>query len=389
MGFLRRTSALAAAVDTLPLEVPTARVRTARFSVDIDSGVLYGTPTLDDYIFKTGRLTRAEALRVPAVKRARDLICGGIGQFPIRVYDPTGKVTTTFAPNLFQQPEAGTAPSVTWTRAVEDMLLFGRAWIRVTAVGWHGRPVQGILLDAETVTVQPQILTFPEGTATVWPDLPGIIRLDSPNGGLLDASRAIKACIALERATLNAVDGTPPVDFFTPSGDDDPFEDDAEVADFLDGWATVRKARATGFVPAGLKYEAAGWDPDKLQLSDVRKDAVLEVARLTGIDPEELSVSTTSRSYFNGQDRRRSRIEDVYGPYMTAIEGRLSMPDVTPLGYTAAFDTANYLRLDDLAAAQADGALITAKVLTPDEARAKRGLEPLGETTDQPKEITA
>lgn len=389
MGFLRRTSALAAAVDTLPLEAPTAPVRTARFSVDIDSGVLYGTPTLDDYIFKTGRLTRAEALRVPAVKRARDLICGGIGQFPIRVYDATGKVTTTFAPNLFQQPEAGTAPSVTWTRAVEDMLLFGRAWIRVTAVGWHGRPVQGVLLDAETVTVQPQILTFPEGTATVWPDLPGIIRLDSPNGGLLDASRAIKACIALERATLNAVDGTPPVDFFTPSGDDDPFENDEEVVEFLDGWAAGRRVRATGFVPAGLKYEAAGWDPDKLQLSDVRKDAVLEVARLTGIDPEELSVSTTSRSYFNGQDRRRSRIEDVYGPYMTAIEGRLSMPDVTPLGYTAAFDTANYLRLDDLAAAQADGALITAKVLTPDEARAKRGLEPLGETADQPKEIPA
>lgn len=64
---------------------------------------------------------------------------------------------------------------------------------------------------------------------------------------------------------------------------------------------------------------------------------------------------------------------------MGAIEARLSMDDITPHGYTVAFDTSDFLRLDDLAAAQADSVLIAAKVLTRDEARAKRGLEPLGD----------
>lgn len=354
------------------------------FGVDVDSGVLYGTPTLDDYIYRTGRITRAEALRVPAVKRARDLICGAIGQFPIRVLDPNGRPADTFSPNLFQQPEPGIAPSVTITHLVEDALLFGRAWFKVENIGWHGRPIEGHRLDAETVVIQPKIQTFPGiGSATVWPDVPGLIRVDSPNGGLLDCSPAIRACIALERAALNAVDGTPPLAYFVPSGDADPFADDDEAQEFLDAWTENRRKRSDAYVPFGLKYEMAGWDPEKLQLADARTFAITEVARLTGIDAEELSVSTTSRTYFNGQDRRRSRIEDVLGPYMTAFESRFSMDDVTPRGFKAAFDTSSYLRLDDLSAAQSDSVLIASKVLTRDEARAKRGLEPLGEP-DEP-----
>lgn len=349
-----------------------------KFSVDIDSGVLYGLPSLDDYIFKTARISRAEALRVPAVKRARDLICGSIGQFPLRVYDADGRLATSFSPNLFTQPEPGIAPSVTWTRVVEDMLLFERAWLKSLNYGWHGRVIEARLLEGDTVTVQPEYIQYADGSAKVWPEKPGLIRIDSPNGGLLDCSPAIRACVALERATLNYVDGAPPIDYFTPAEGADPVEDE-EVVAILDAWQDARRTRATGYIGAALKYNIAGWDPEKLQLADAREFAITEVARLTGIDAEELSVSTTSRTYFNSQDRRRQRIEDVLGPYMTAVEGRLSMDDITPRGFYVAFDTAAYLRLDDLSAAQSDSALITAKVLTPDEARAKRGLEPRGE----------
>lgn len=348
------------------------------FTTSIDSGVLYGTPTLDDYIYKTGRITRAEALRVPAVKRARDLIAGAIGQFPLRVYGPDGKLATTFSPNIVTQPEAGVPAAITWTRVVEDLLFEGRAWMKVTAVAWHGRPAEVRRLDAESVNLQPELVRFPEGVATVWPERSGLIRIDSPNPGILDNSPAIRACVAINRAALNAVNGVPPMDFFTDRDDDaDPLEAD-EVESLLSDWETARKNRSTAYVPRALEYNIAGWDPAKLQLAEARREAVLEVARLTGIDPEELGVSTTSRTYFNSQDRRRQRTEDVYGPYMTAIESRLAMDDVTPYGYTSSFDTSAYLRLDDLTAAQTDAVLITSKVLTPDEARSKRGLDPLG-----------
>jgi hypothetical protein len=345
-------------------------------TVSVDSGVLYGTPTLADYIAGRQRIARAEALRIPAVKRARDLICASIGQFPLKMYDPTGAPVSW---SLLDQPETGVSRSITITRTVEDMLFDERGWWQIANLGWHGRPVDVNRLDSATVTVRPKLITSGYGAATVWPETPGLIRIDSPNPGLLDASPALRACALLERAALSYMDGAPPIDYFTPADPTiDPFEDDDEVKEFLDSWQAVRRVRGTGYVPGAVKYEVGGWDPEKLQLAAAREFAITEVARLTGVDSEELSVSTTSRTYANMQDRRRHFVENVLGPYMTAIEGRLSLDDVTPHGYTVAFDTSNFLRLDDLAAAQADQALVGAEIITRDEARAKRGLPPLG-----------
>jgi hypothetical protein len=362
----RAAQAFAAAADVA--------VSKPRFATSIDSGVLYGTPTLDDYIFGRAAITREEALSVPAVKRARDLICGEIGQFPLVLLDPRGKPTDW---PLLSQPEASVARSVTITRTVEDLLLFERSWWKTTHLAWHGRPAEVIRLDPATVVVQPTYVYFPEGSALVWPDVAGLIRLDSPNGGLLTCSPAIRTYIALARAAARSASGRPPVDWFTPAEGADP-ADDTTIAQILDDWYTARQLGDTAYVPAALKYNRDGFNPEQLQLSQAREFAVTEIARLTGIDAEELSVSTSSRTYFNAQDRRRQRIESVLGPYMTAIEGRLSMADLTPVGYRVVFDTSNFLRLDDQAAATTDQTLIAAKVITPDEARAKRDLEPLG-----------
>lgn len=347
---------------------------TRRYAVDVDTGVLYGVPSLDDYIYGRANISRREALAVPAVKRARDLICGGIGQFPLILIGPDGKQQDW---SLLNQPESGVPRSVTITRTIEDMLLNERAWWRTTHVGWHTKPAQVVRLEADTVTVVPKYVNYPEGQAKVWPEVPGLIRFDSPNGGLLTASPGIRAYIALARISMQAVDGAPPIDWFTAGDDDDDPEDD-EVKEHLSDWATARRLRRTAFVPKHLKYNRDGFNPEQLQMAAAREFAITEIARLTGIDAEELSVSTTSRTYFNAQDRRRDRLESVLGPYMTAVEGRLSMEDVTPRGYVTKFDTSSYLRLDDQAAAQTDATLIGAKVLSPLEAREKRGLDPEG-----------
>lgn len=365
---------------------PSSVVARPQFDTAIDSGVLYGTPTLDDYIFGRAKIAKSDALAIPAVKRARDLICGEIGQFPLLLIGPDSKPTDW---SLLSQPESGVARSVTITRTVEDMLLSERAWWRVTHVGWHQKPAEVLRLEAETVTVQPRYVSYPEGQATVWPNIAGLIRIDSPNGGLLTASPALRAYIALNSAALRAAQGMPPVDWFTPAEGADPLigdpiddetqeeADDRAVQEMLDRWVLNRQLRRTAYIPAALKYNRDGFNPEQLQLAASREFMVTEVARLTGIDAEELSVSTTSRTYFNAQDRRRQRIESVLGPYMTAIEGRLSMEDVTPRGYKVVFDTSSYLRLDDLAAAQSDEILIRSHVLEPNEAREKRGLEPI------------
>lgn len=347
------------------------------FAVDIDSGVLYGTLSAPAPWGVPGqRVSRAEAMQVPAVKRARDLICGAIGQMRLNLVGPDNQPIEW---SLFKQPEAGVPRSVSMTRLAEDLLFEQRGWWRITHEGWHDRPVEVIRLDPTSVTVQPDWKVYyspsGNGTATVWLPDEHLIRFDSPNDALLIAgARAIRALTRLEQAGLNAAEGVPPLDWFTPAEGADP-GDDEDIEDLLESWVLARKYRRTAYVPAALDYHTnMSFSPEQLQMADARQHAVLEIARITGIDAEELSVSTTSRTYQNQQDRRRDFLDFTLGPFLSAIEDRLSMDDVSPRGYRAQFDTSTFLRADDKTRAETDVALIGAGVMDPQEARDARGL---------------
>jgi phage portal protein BeeE len=84
--------------------------------------------------------------------------------------------------------------------------------------------------------------------------------------------------------------------------------------------------------------------PADLQLVELQKQAALDIANALGVDPEELGISTTSRTYANAVDRRRDRINDVLSPFMRAITDRLSMGDVTRRGHRVEFDLDDYMK---------------------------------------------
>lgn len=376
MGFWRSIFTLGETVTDVVTTSETVPARREFAGVEIDSGVLYGTLTPPaPWGSPFHRVNRGEAMQVPAVKRARDLICGAIGQMPLRLVGPDGGAQPW---NLFSQPEAGVPRSVSMTRLAEDLLFEGKGWWHITHEGWHGRPAEVIRLDPTSVTVQPdwRVYYAPTGNGTATQYLPDahIVRFDSPNDALLIAgARAIRALSRLELAGLNAAEGVPPLDWFTPAEDADPIEDD-DVEGFLTDWETARRRRRTAYVPAALNYHTNQFSPEQLQMADARQHAVLEIARLTGIDAEELGVSTTSRTYANMEDRRRQFLDFTLGTLLTAIEDRLSMDDVTPHGFAAKFDTTTFVRADDKTRAVTDVALIKAGVMYPAEAREARGL---------------
>lgn len=354
--------------------------RTVRFS-DVDPGVLYGTATLDQWVMGTARVSRRQALQVPAIKLADELICSPIGGMPLHLVGPDGKPLSE-GWSLFSQPEAGVPRSVSMTRVVRDMLYDERCTCRITHLGWHGKPAEWIRLEADTVTVQQKMVTYPEGTAMVWPENRDIIRFESPKHGLLQAGgRAIRALWSLEMRAAELSGGMPPVDYFT-SSDGVPLEDD-EIDELLDSWATVRANRATGYVPPGLEYNSnTGFNAEQLQMMAQREFAITEVARLTGLDAERLSVSTTSRTYFNAESTRKDLLDFVLAPFIIAIQDRLSMDDVSPRGYKAVFDVTGFLTADDTSRATADKTLVDAQILSVEEARERRGL-PARPTPDE------
>jgi hypothetical protein len=302
---------------------------------------VFGLESYSDPVGITARVSRDVAMQVGAVKRSHDLIAGTLGQLPLTLYSPAGVAT---ASPLLAQPEPNVARSVTMTRTVADMLFDGVAWWQVIARDFRNYPTKVKRRRADEVT-------FKEGAAYVngTPvDDADLIRFDSPNPPLLTAgARAIRTALLLDSAAANAANGVPPVDYFTPAEGADP-ADDTEIVDLLTEWETARKARRTGYVPAALNYNVGGWNPEQLQLADQRAAAKLEVALHAGIDPEEVGVSTTSRTYANAFDRRKSFTDFTLGNYRQAFEDRLGMKDVTPTGFYTRFDLSAFLRSDDL-----------------------------------------
>ena len=335
LGWFGRTEALAAdALTDAPM---------SRFAIgtdQIDPALMGFTSWTGDPISPVGRISRAAARQVPAVKRARDIICGTLGTIPLQVVD-SENVPTISA--LLDQPETNVARSVTLTRLYEDLLYDGVAWWKVRATNYRGYPTSVERIDPTLVEVRDDGRTYVNGRVTTGT----VLQFLSPNGGLLtDGARAIRTLLRLEASAANYADDPMPQGYFRPADDADPADDD-DIRAVLGGWKTSRQQGATGYVPAALKYETVQWSPEQLQMTEARQHAVLEIARLTGIDAEDLSVSTTSRTYFNGQDRRLERISDVLGPYATAVTDRLRMRDVTPLGYEVRANFSAFLRADD------------------------------------------
>lgn len=295
------------------------------------------------------RVDRAEAMSVPAVKRSRDLICGTLGTLPIRTLNAARETVRT---PLLEQPEPDVARSVTMTRTVEDMLFEGWAWWRITDFGADGFPTKIRRLDARTVDVRANGRVYvsrdgrAQGQATEHVPDELLIRIDSPNDALLVAgARAIRAALLLDQTAARYANDPLPLGYFAPREGVD-VGDPEEIADLLDEWDEARRTRSWGYVGAALEAKSLQWAPEQLQLSAARDYAVLEISRTVGVDPEDLGVSTTSRTYANAEQRRLDLIDFTLAAYVAAIEGRLSMNDVTRRGHRVRFDYDGFLRSD-------------------------------------------
>jgi hypothetical protein len=323
---------------------------------------------------KPCRISRVEALSVPAVKRARDLIAGTLSVLPIFAVNANGKRVDHA---LLGQPESplGLVRSVTVARTVEDLMFEGASLWLVLLRTPQGFPsaVQRIdygkwSQDATTGEIRVN------GRLVESRDL---ILFTSPNSALLvTGARAIRSLLELERTAARYADEPEASVSWRAADGVDPDEDD--VRGFLSAWVAARKARATAFVPAAFEQvTAARLTAEELQLISAREFAVTEIARLTGIDSEELSVSTTSRTYANITQRRRQFVDFTLGPLLVAIEQRLSLGDVTPRGTEVRFNLDAFLRADTAERYASYAVAIDKGFLTVDEVRELENREPL------------
>ncbi len=364
----------------------------------------FTTGPLDQAIALAGATTalnvsRADALTVPAVQRGRNMLCS-IATLPLVQRDAENNVV---ANPLFLQLDPDVANVVTLAMTIEDLVFDGIAWWKVLARGWDDYPTSVMRVDPANVSLQPPAQAgspsmLPGGhdphDAQIWMDGQpvserDVIRFDSPNPGVLSAgARAIRRALLLDRAAAMYSDDPRPLDYFTPADDADPIEDE-DAAAVIAQWRAARKQRATGWLPASLKYNSVDSpSPADLQLVELQKQASLDLANALGVDPEDLGVSTTSRTYSNAVDRRRDRINDVLSPYMLAVTHRLSMGDITKRGNTVAFLLDEYMRANPTERVNVQRAYLEMGVYTVEDIQRQEGI-PVTGAPDDPAEAAA
>jgi hypothetical protein len=116
--------------------------------------------------------------------------------------------------------------------------------------------------------------------------------------------------------------------------------------------------------------------PAEIQIIAQQNRADLALANALGIDPEDLGISTTSRTYQNAVDRRKDRINDVLSPYMKAITDRLTMPDVLPGDLSARFWLDDYLKADPKTRAEVQQIYKDMEVIDAQDVQRAEGIPP-------------
>jgi HK97 family phage prohead protease len=309
----------------------------------LDSGLLDGSGT-----------TREAALGVPAVLKGRNMICN-IATLPLVLLDTKRKPVREA---LFEQTDPQVPNVVTLAMTVEDLLMDGIGWWEKLTYTPFGFPKSARHVDSRRVTVTP-----PEGynnplpsgfdpASTIYVDGQprsafNFIRFDSPNPPLLVAAkRAIARAVLLEDTAAMYADNPRPGDYFTPAENTTGLTE-KKVRETLTSWGQARKRRSTAYVPETLTYNTVqSPNPQELQLVGLMQRAALDIANTIGVDPEDLGISTTSRTYQNDVSRNQNKVNEVLSGYMRAITDRLSMPDVTRDGYRATIVLDDYLRAD-------------------------------------------
>lgn len=309
-----------------------------KFGVEVDPAFLEGDRV--GAMFSEARVSRKEALKVPAVLRARNLIAGTLSTLPIHIRGEDRLIA--HPTTLLDQIDPDVANVITLASTYEDLMFESVAWWRITQFGWHGYPVAATHVKPQSVHASPTGV-YIDGRLVSDRE---VIRFDSPNPPLLvHAARAIKICLMLDNTAGMYAESPMPLGYFTPK-DDAEDADEEVIQETLDAWERARRTRAWGYVGKAWAAEKLQFDAEQIQLADQRQHAVLEIARATGIDPEDLGVSTTSRTYQNAETRRQERIIGTYGAYIAALEQRLSMRDVLPRPYAAKVNLDAFLRPD-------------------------------------------
>ena len=340
-----------------------------------------GFYTFNNYI--PAIVSREMALGVPAIKRCRDLISGTIASIPLEYYKKsTGEMIT--APRWVEQPSIHQPRFVTMHFTLDSLLMYGQAFWQITEVyaedgrmaraNWVANTRVSFLTDPSTNFVTQYSV---DGKPVPMSGLGSLITFQKDEGILGIGAQTIKAALDAQRAASVALSTPSATGFLKNTGADLPPQ---EVSGLLSAWKRARQNNGTAYLTSTIDYQTIGFSPKDMGYNDAIQNLATECARLCSVDPYYVSASqNTTMTYANVTDERKQMYAFTLQPYVTAIEARLSLDDISTSGHYVKFALDDsFLRTESMERLLVLEKMLSLGLITTEQAMEMEDLTPNG-----------
>lgn len=327
-------------------------------------------------------VSRGDAMRVPTVRRARQVVCGTIGAQPLvahRTLPDRTVVDVTDQRPLLRQPDPNTTLQYVLTWTADSLYFYGLAWWRVLDRDAQGYPTAAEWLAPSRVRVDLNAQAVYVDTVLV-ADHRDLIRFDGPDegvltyaGGVLGTSRLLEAAVRrlasgdVPLGALRLKEGAEDLSSLPGSAEDGIR---SQIDELLDSWEEARVRRTTAYLNGAIDFQTFQVDARASQLAEGRQQQRIDEANVCNVPPRVVNApSASSMTYSNALAERADLVDTSLAGLIVAIEQRLSMPDITPRTIRVRLDLTRYLSGDTLSALEAARAAVELGAMTPDEVR--------------------
>lgn len=287
----------------------------------------------------TGPLTRAEAMSVPAMNKARNLICPAIARLSLWAHNADGRLPTVEQPAWLYRTDGGIGPYTRMVWTLDDLLFYGAALWSVD------RGTDGAIIRAERVPIEWWRVDDAGAILindVIVDDAASVLYFPSHTEGLLDVAGAtLRAARDVDRSVARRAASPVPVMEIHHTDPDTPVNG-TEAKEYVTGYNQARRDQegATVFTPPHIELKPHGANADSGAMVEARNAIRLDVANLTNLPAALLdgSVAAASLTYVTTEGKKSELVELTYAPWIADIQTRLSLDDVVPRGQRVVFD---------------------------------------------------
>ena len=332
-------------------------------------------------------IDRNFALQVASVSRCRNLIAGVISSIDLALYKKsTGEKLGS--PIWLEQPDIRQPRSVTISATVDSLIFYSVAYWRVTSLyADDGRPsgFEWVANNRVTYTTN-QYGTevkdyFLDGDLVPMAGIGSLVTFQSLLPGVLQsASTTIRAAYDIQKASAVSASTPMATTVLKNNGADLP---EAQIQGILAGWKAARQNRSTAYLTSTLSVENIGFSPKDMMYNEASQYLSTEIARAMNVPAYMISSDmNNSMTYQNIIDGRKEFVAYSLQPYISAIEDRLSMNDITNSSNQVRFAVDDsFLRVDAKDRLDIIEKMLNLQLIDVNQARQMEQLTPLGDTS--------